>query len=40
MNLYLGRYDIAPETNKSTLNEKDRWCRLRTILKNKLAIKY
>ena len=40
MNLYLGRYDIAPETKKETLNEKDRWCRLRTILKNKLDIKY
>lgn len=40
MNLYLGRYDIAPETPKETLNEKDRWCRLRTILKNKLDISY
>lgn len=40
MNLYLGRYDIEPSVEKETLNEKDRWCRIRTILKNKLEIKF
>ena len=35
MNLYLGEYEITEEEIKY-LNEKDRWCRLRTKIENEI----
>lgn len=36
MNLYLGRYKVRGD--KETLQRKDRWCRLKTILEDKYGL--